>query len=487
MAILQGLISLLSRSVGKIFSALFDWAVIALFGRVDGTRKLFLSGLLGAAALWPILLLGVAVPRIAVFVVAFVPLSGSVPAGWIRAIWLALVALVPITVGVVLRLHAPPDRQAGSWIASVARGVPITIGLSTAFVVLLATVPVLRIASAIRGRQDVHLPLVTTTESYERAGQLASDTLRHRGFAVRSAQPPWWSSLPVSILRAFGRGALAGYVPERTVYFRGDDLEVALYPNAVLLRGPVATTARAHGVLVEALSGRPDMLQTVSPEAQELERRIQRVWTLYRQAPRATAGSGPLLTRLGEIAEEFARKPLAFDDWQVIYRQLLQLDRALHDAPQLIAHALGEREAVPAAEAEPAGAASGARLSTLELFRRIAEAARQLVVTQIALARAEARDQVRAELGTAKLLGIAAVIAVSGLSLLLTAAALGAARWLGLSLAGLSGAALGLGAVVLGASAAVGYAAWRGRVVRPLAVTRKALTDDVRWMKDRVA
>ena len=85
MAILQGIISLLTRSVGKIFSALFDWAVVALFGRVEGRQKIWLSALMGAAAVWPVLLLGVAAPKVAVFAIAFVPLSSSVPAGILRA------------------------------------------------------------------------------------------------------------------------------------------------------------------------------------------------------------------------------------------------------------------------------------------------------------------------------------------------------------------------------------------------------------------
>jgi hypothetical protein len=68
MAILQGIISLLTRSVGKIFSALLDWAVVALFGRVEGRQKIWLSALMEAAAVWPVpvLLLGVAAPKVAV-------------------------------------------------------------------------------------------------------------------------------------------------------------------------------------------------------------------------------------------------------------------------------------------------------------------------------------------------------------------------------------------------------------------------------------
>src|SRR5262249_36111326 len=79
---------------------------------------------------------------------------------------------------------------------------------------------------------------------------------------------------------------------------------------------------------VEALTGHPDMFQTASSQAQEIERQIQRVWSAYRLNPSAHANALPLLSRFEEIATEIARRPLAFDDWHVVYRQVLQLRRA---------------------------------------------------------------------------------------------------------------------------------------------------------------
>src|SRR4029453_5953356 len=49
-----------------ILSALLDWAVIALFGRVEGQRKYLFLGLMAAAAAWPVLLFGVVWPKAAV-------------------------------------------------------------------------------------------------------------------------------------------------------------------------------------------------------------------------------------------------------------------------------------------------------------------------------------------------------------------------------------------------------------------------------------
>jgi hypothetical protein len=480
-AILQGLISLLTRSVGKIFSSLFDWAVIALFGRAEGGRKLLLSGLVAAAAMWPVLVVGIAAPKLALFVVAFVPLSGSVSAGVMRAVWIALAVLVPVTVGIVLRLQAPPDRPRAGWLGSIARGFPITLGLCSAFLILLITVPVLRISSAVRGRQDVDVPLLTTGPSYDLATKLVAETLRRHGFPMAEADPPWWSALPSAILKRVGREALSPYVPARSVYLRGGDLEIVLYPNALMLRGSVADTARAHGLLAEALTGHADMLQTVSAEAQDIERQIQRVWTVYRENPEAHRNAWALSSRLGDIAAEIARRSLSFDEWQIVYRQALQLSRTLNGEPQLVEQALGQESPAEASALQLADSAYR-WLPARVLLRRILDTGSRFLLKQIELARTEVRADLAAEVRMARLLAGAGVGALLAISVLLLAAVAGLAAWLPAWLA-----ALGLGVVILSISAAIGYGGWQRRVRAVLPVTRKSVTEDVQWIKRRIA
>src|SRR5262249_37939418 len=89
-AILQALFSLVSRSLGRMVSAVFGWAVVALFGETSSSKNVWLSGLLAAAAAWPILLIGVAIPKVAALVLAFVPLPGWVPTWTVRAAWIGL-------------------------------------------------------------------------------------------------------------------------------------------------------------------------------------------------------------------------------------------------------------------------------------------------------------------------------------------------------------------------------------------------------------
>ncbi len=79
--VLQALVAWLSRSVGRFFQAAFGWAVVALFGPRPKREKTVLSAAVAAAAAWPVLLLGILLPRVATFVLAFVPLSREIDRG----------------------------------------------------------------------------------------------------------------------------------------------------------------------------------------------------------------------------------------------------------------------------------------------------------------------------------------------------------------------------------------------------------------------
>ncbi|HKZ08819.1 MAG TPA: phage holin family protein [Methylomirabilota bacterium] len=486
MAIVQGLLNLIFRSLGKIFSALFDWAVVALFGRVSGRRRTMLSVIMAAAAAWPLLLVGVLAPKFAALVLAFVPLPGTIPSNVVRLVWIALAVLVPVGVGVAVAIQGKSEQRHGSRLRAVLRGFPITLGLAAAFAVLLVTVPFLRIASAVRGKRDVYVPLVTTDDSYGRAAPLVVAALRRHGFDIGAAQPPWWMVLPSQLLLRLAGGAFAGAVRARTPYFRGATLEMALYPNAFLLRGREAETARAHAITVETVTGEPDMFQAVSAEAQDLERQIQRVWALLRLYPEAHVEARPLLSRLDDIAASLGRLPLPFDEWQVIYREILQLERAIRGEPQILESTLPQAAATaPARAPEPVRVpwtGDARALSTPQLIARIAETGSLLVEKEMALAREELKSDVKTGLGGAGLLAGALGAGLLAVVCLVLAAVFVLAWWMPGWLA-----ALLVAGVLLAAGAALGAMGW-GRVKRvPLPLTRKTVTEELQWVKERLA
>jgi hypothetical protein len=379
-------------------------------------------------------------------------------------------------------VQSPSGRRDGL-AKSVLRGFPITAGLAAAFVILLVTVPTLRVASMVRGRHDTYVPLVTTLESYPVVAKIVLETLERHGIEMASIEPPWWAALPSKILQRLGQGAFTGYIAEQTAYFRSGELEAVVYPNALLFRGPSDVVARAHALAVETLTGHPDMFQTVSADAQEIERQIQRVWSAYRLNPKAHENAGPLLSRFDEIAIEVARRPLPFDDWQVIYRQMLQLGRALCGQRQILEVTLPKESFMSSATTShvPIDPETQA-LSTRQLLTRLLETVSLLVTKEVELARAELKADLKAELDMVKLLVTAGVVAVFGVNMLLVAAVFALTVWIPGWLA-----ALGVAVLLLAIGGLLALVGWKRRVSAPLAVTRKIVKEDMQWAKERLA
>lgn len=140
---------------------------------------------------------------------------------------------------------------------------------------------------------------------------------------------------PSRILARMGGPSFRDYVPKSFAAFRGPKLEVLLYPNGLRLRGSEQDTAWAHGLLVEALTDAP-AYQTFDPKAQDIERQIRRVWSVFRDNPEAHVGARALRSRVDDLAGEIRELPVDYDEWQIVYRQTLQLDRALRGRLQLI-------------------------------------------------------------------------------------------------------------------------------------------------------
>jgi Putative Actinobacterial Holin-X, holin superfamily III len=464
-AIVQALIAFVGRSFGKILSALFDWAVIAIFGYTSGTEKVFLSALLAAAGAWPVLLLGIIAPKVATFVLAFVPVPSWVPSGAIRWIWVGLALLVPLAVGIALAARQPKNQPQRSWPAGLLRGFPITAGLSASFLTTLFTVPALRVLSTARRHTDVQVPLVTDAASYQLVARRIESLQEAHGHPVRREPAPWWLTVPLRILRAVDHEAFASRIPADLAYFEGSGLVLALYPSGVLIRGRKEALALSQGLLIEGVSDL-DVWQTSDPRAQEIERLISRRW----QALEGKTSLDPLAeTSLKALVRAIVALPVAYDDWQILYRKTLQLGRALEGRPQLLS-ALAHRE--------PANRIDSARATTRALAGTIASYLVQLAQIELELARTELTTDLRAARRSAQGLGLAAMAAVVGSSLLLVALALGLAAatrgWL---------AALLLGATMLAGGGVAAYVGWTRRPRSLLTLTRKSLLEHWAWLK----
>ena len=121
---------------------------------------------------------------------------------------------------------------------------------------------------------------------------------------------------------------------------------------------------------------------------------------------------------------------------------------------------------------------------TKDLVKEIARKASLLARKEVALARSELKEDLRAEIKMASGLGVAGGCALCTLNLLLVAVVFalfeaGVMRgWL---------AALLLAAVVLAIGTVAGLVGWNERVRQPLAATRRSIEENVKWAKKRMA
>lgn len=122
-------------------------------------------------------------------------------------------------------------------------------------------------------------------------------------------------------------------------------------------------------------------------------------------------------------------------------------------------------------------------LSTIALVKEISGEVGHLVTSQLELAKTELRADLRAEATTVRGLGIAALAALTTVSLLLVTAALALAQaqvmrpW---------AAGLLVSGVTLAVGGVVALMAWSKRVRSPLKRTRRTIRKDVQWTKERL-
>ena len=315
----------------------------------------------------------------------------------------------------------------------------MTAALSAAFLTAFVTSPIRRIWAMARRREDLTIPLLVEREEYESAAETVRETLERGGMPTRREEPPWLLTAPSRVLRGLGSRTLKDRIPKDLRFYRGKDIDVVVNPNGVTVQAEKERAARAHALISEKATLGPG-LQTVESEAQKLERRVKDVWMVFARDRRSHARSDVLLGRLDEIAKELAETYVPFDDWQVLYREILQVARAIRGRPQLLGTERGEsmsEERRPENQWPPRPGRRVSALSTPQLVAGLTAEMRELVRKEVDLAKAELRVDLKAEAKSAKWLGLAAVMALCFLNMLFVAAALLVARWISPPLAAL--------------------------------------------------
>ncbi len=330
MAFLAALFAIGSRFAGKIVTTALGWASTLLFGRVPASRQALMLGVTFGSVIWVVLLAGVLFPDIGTFLLVFIPDQQLVPESVIRIIMLVGAAIVPAVVGVLTLMLQPdrprtPRRVAGA----IGRGYPLTALLAVLLVFLAALAIYRRARSLARRWDDAHVPLVVEPGRYDEVADDLDRALAAVDIEVAPSLAPAAMSKPARWVAAIAGEDAAALVPARMIQLQGDGLDILIYPMDLLVTGRPELVVRARAAMASRLTTSAAHL-TVTAEAQQLEDRIA---ALAQPAPdrpdQPRPFDGAVAAEFAAIDDELATLRIPYDEWEVLYRERLQVERDL--------------------------------------------------------------------------------------------------------------------------------------------------------------
>jgi hypothetical protein len=133
------------------------------------------------------------------------------------------------------------------------------------------------------------------------------------------------------LARISGPGIRA-LVPDRPAELVGPDLEIGLYPSDIAIGGKRAIVARARAAIATRLTSTAASM-TTSAEAQAIEAQLEQLSAARVSGAGPGTGRGEDLateaTTLSAIDDQLATLVIPHEEWEILYRQRLQVERDL--------------------------------------------------------------------------------------------------------------------------------------------------------------
>jgi hypothetical protein len=333
MAFLAAIFGFIGRFAGRVLTTTLGWASTLLFGRVPQQRQVVLALVTFGSVVWAALVIGVILPEIGAFLVAAVPAPDVVDRGWIRLAMLIGSLIVPAIVGLAsLFVLAPADRPRGrALVEQVVRGYPLCAALAVTLVILAVVGIVRFVHHRAIGWVDAHVPIVVHPGGYDRVVADLERALDDAGLAVDRRPAPLALALPGRMLSRIAGPGIRSMVPDQLVDLVGPGLEIGLYPSDISIGGKKVTVARARSAIATRLTATAASM-TTSAEAQAVEAKLEAL-TAPRQAGSRPGTEIPDIrttqAALKAIDDELAILTVPHDEWEILYRQRLQVERDL--------------------------------------------------------------------------------------------------------------------------------------------------------------
>ncbi len=326
MAIFGSVFALLGRFAGRVLNSALGWATLLLFGKVEGRNQSVLLVIALGSLVWVLAIVGVLIPDVGTFLLAFVPVPDFIDENVVRLAMVGVVVVIPLLIGAAALFIADPVArpQRLNLAGGVLRGYPFTLVLAITILVLGAVSVVRKVRSLAKRWEDAHVPMIVKPNGYDTVLADLEGVLRRAGLPVEPRPAPSVVSLPPRLLDAVAGRALGALVPDKLMLLHAPDVEVLVYPSDVAISGSRGAVARARAAIAAQLTRSPAYM-TASAEAQRIEDEVQAL--AEGSARRGAADWSALRERLADIDRRLVTLTVPFDEWETVYRERLQVER----------------------------------------------------------------------------------------------------------------------------------------------------------------
>ena len=295
------------RQVGRLVQLAFNWATLVLFGQVSKDRQLYLSMMAALSLLWPIALAGVLIPSIGTFLLGFVTVPDHFDV-WVRIAMLAVALIAPLGVGfLAIRLRDRSPRGL-AFLKALFAGYPNALALAVVLVWLMIVAPITKVMAIVRRQESAHVPIAVKPDGYDSVVDDLRAALERSGLTVRHTFAPWPLTVPGRVLALVGGAGVRALVPQHLSQLRARDFVMTIHPMDLSLSGRKRALAQARAALVRELTF-TKAYKTWTKEAQRIEDDIER------------ASRGGELAPVGNALDS---ADIEFEEWEILYRMLLQ-------------------------------------------------------------------------------------------------------------------------------------------------------------------
>ncbi len=183
--------------------------------------------------------------------------------------------------------------------------------------------------SLVRRWTDAHVPMVVNPGAYDQVADDLDKALTAAGFDLTPETAPATMSMPAKWLAAVAGRTSSSLVPDRMLRLRGKDLDILIYPMDILISGKPDDVTRARAAMASRLTTSAAHL-TVTAEAQAIEDRLTALAKGTPDEPdRPPRFDEAAAAEFASIDEALATIRIPYEEWEVLYRQRLQVERDL--------------------------------------------------------------------------------------------------------------------------------------------------------------